>query len=302
MTTPSCNAPLDIPAPTSVMSCDIRCAYTYNYKESTTNVKKHTEYISMSYETTAVAPVTYNNTGYNVSTVRIYRPSIHTYGSKSADAEMIIIHTPLAGGNPLLVCIPIMQSSVINQATENLDFLTDVLSRSGDTTIPDFYTLNTFVGSKPFYTYTGSMFNACDKTVDYIVFRPSDYSINISQYSFNVLKDLIVENKYQPSNVTNTTTPPPLFYNSKGPNAIVSKDEIYIDCKPVNKSEEEMLLSTPMYVLPKLTYTSVSNQAWFKMIIFFVLFVIMIYIFYYSIQITNSLLQPIIRLSKYNVK
>jgi len=301
MTTPSCNAPLDIPAPTSVIACDIRCAYTYNYKESDTIATIKPEYLSLTYAVTSLAPVTYNNGEYTVSNVRIYQPSIHTYGSKQADAEMIIIHTPVKGGNNLLVCVPIMQSSIITPASEKLDTLMTILSKTqGNPTIPEFYTLNTFVGSKPFYSYTGSMFDKCSKTVDYIVFRSSDYNISISQYSYATLQELITANTYRPADVI-TTTPPPIFYNANGPNAIVSKDEIYIDCKPINKSEEKMLLTTPMYKLPQITMGSMSNQSWFQMVMFFMLFVIMIYIFYYSIEITKAMFQPIIRLSKLNI-
>jgi hypothetical protein len=151
-------------------------------------------------------------------------------------AELIIIHSPIIYSKPLLVCIPInignsnnLQSSIIKNIIEIMSKNAPSKGKKTNVNIPNF-NLNTFVPLKPFYTYTGNeAFQPCSTIVEYIVFDISDIFIDNETYS--ILKKIITKNKY----LIQTNK---FYYNKKGPHENSLSDNIYIDCQPVNTSNE----------------------------------------------------------------
>ena len=56
---------------------------------------------------------------YQVSEIRIYCPSLHTYSGVQAEAEIIIIHTGTTQES-LLVCLPIIKGNKSPSKSENI--------------------------------------------------------------------------------------------------------------------------------------------------------------------------------------
>ena len=159
-------------------------------------------------------------------------PSMHTFNGATTNAELVISHTPVLGGNQLAVCIPINQSSdssaASNLVTELIQSVANNAPAQGETTTINIsgFTLNTIVPVKPFYSYTDN--------------NNSDYII------FDIL-DAIALNSDALTSLTQIIKPYPLptpggnlFYNKNGPNQSTIGDGIYISCKPTGSSEEEV--------------------------------------------------------------
>jgi len=236
------NSPVDIQFSKISGKCDMKCDYKFNYSSSSCIATHQSSFISLSYDSSSVSPVIYNSIKYNVSKVKLYSPSLHTFAGNQAAAELVIEHTSTQGTNPLYVCVPISKRDVNSDVSSVLNKIINGVSQNapsdGETTTIsiDNFNLNTFVPFKPFFSYTANNFSVpCDQKVDFIVFNiTNNESINIKQDDLTKLTELI-----GPSGI-NSVDGTPYFLNPKGPGIPGDGgDDIYIDCKPIDKSEEE---------------------------------------------------------------
>ena len=214
-------------------TCDLKCAYNFKYHESSLTAKNDGIMIKLSYDNGSVPPVLYNQQKYVVDNIMIVSPSIHLFNGSTADAEIIVNHTPQAGGSNLGVCVPIKESSDSSTATNLIAQIimgvsTNAPVKDESTTLNiSNFTLNDIIPKKPFYSYTGSK----DST-DWIVYDIL-YAIPLNNKMLDGLRQII---KAFP-------VPTPgggLFYNAIGPNHVsLGNDGIYISCSPTGSSEEE---------------------------------------------------------------
>ena len=216
-------------------TCNLKCAYSFNYNTSKSTATNYGEYIQLTYEASSTPQITYNTAKYNVGSIRIYSPSLHLYNNAKADAEILISHTPINGGSTLHVCIPINTSG---STTDGSQIMTNIFkavssnapSQGTSTTqgINDF-TLNDVVPMKPYYSYTKE-----NSSTNFIVYG-IQYAISVDKTSLETLKKCINQNSQTfPSG-------PSLFSNPDGPSSSnVGDGSIYIDCQPTNSSEEEI--------------------------------------------------------------
>jgi hypothetical protein len=213
--------------------CELKCAYNFKYPESNLTAKNNEVMISLTYDNGSVPPVIYNRQKYTVDSIMIVSPSIHLFNGATTNAEIIVKHTPSAGGSKFAVCVPIKESSDTSTATgliaEILMGVANNAPAKGETTtlnISDF-TLNNIIPKKPFYSYTGT-----HDSTEWIVYDIL-YAIPLNSKILNGLTQII---KPFP-------LPTPgngLFYNSIGPNQKNLGDSgIYISCNPTGSSEEE---------------------------------------------------------------
>lgn len=215
--------------------CDLKCAYNFDYKESSLTVKNNGINISLTYDNSNTAPVSYNETKYNVSQIMLFAPSLHLFNNSKVDAEIIIEHVPESGGQNLFVCIPIVKSGdsktssmllsqVIAGAASNAPAANETtnLNLSG-------FTLNKIVPKTPFFSYSGSYSNS---TADFIVFGKNN-AVPLNEKVLSGLSSII---KPFPLPMLGDN----LFLNDKGPNTGGPVgDGIYISCQPTGSSEEE---------------------------------------------------------------
>ena len=95
MSCPSATAPINISKKSSSGKCDLKCAYSFQYKESlSTLVKNRGEYVSLSYAEQS-GMIKYNTQSYSVREVRLCHPSLHEFEGIKYDGEMIIVHNNL---------------------------------------------------------------------------------------------------------------------------------------------------------------------------------------------------------------
>jgi carbonic anhydrase len=304
MSCPNSTAPIDI-TNNNASTCELKCNYNFNYPlTSVLTVANRGDYLSLRIDKSDNTPVTYNADNYEVRDVRIYKPSLHTYGGSNADAEMIISHINTSGGNNLLICVPIVVGASAADTSTLFDtILGDVAKHASSldkyTIInsPTF-TLNKFIPMKPFYSYNGSLpYSPCNGSYNYVVFSKEQSNVYMSQNAYNVLNKIIKSNLYTTKHKTNKNG---LFYNEKGPTALEAKNggDIYIECTPTGASGESLVPVTGTQTLSLLNFGSagvVFDNLFFKIFIgILVIYIIMEVGKYILEKITNVELPAII--------
>jgi hypothetical protein len=224
--------------------CDEKCLFSYSYPiVNTLNISNNGNNYVITYSSSN-PPVTFNNLGYNLQNVSIYFPSLHTFNNTSEVGEIVMNHVCQTNqSNQLSICIPVLSSGgvscplftdiigcCIGQSSYNPEDTSPVTSSSTSYSLPnaDFNTFINLVSSPTYYYYNES------STQDVIVFSltsgislPSDFS-SVTTY-------------VTPSTTILFPSVSQLYYNSDGPTVDYGDGDIYIDCQPVNQSNETIL-------------------------------------------------------------
>jgi|FLOH01.1.fsa_nt_gi hypothetical protein len=265
--------------------CNLKCSYSFQYSNSSCVATNTRDKIRLSYDESNVPPVTYNGNKYKVSNVSISAGSNFLFNGKKSAGLVKIEHTPIVAGPQMNVIIPFVSG---NSFMPSSNILTKIIidaakqvpeNGNKSTIIVDNYNLNNIVPKKPFYSFSQG-----DRT-DYIAFG-IEQSITIDADTITKLNNII-----KPISVTlSATDVGELFYNSKGPASNATSDDIYIDCQPVNVSEETIQMSTEnklseSYKLnsnydAKSTFIKIYNNQWFQLF----LLILAVVLFYYLIQ------------------
>jgi len=294
MSCPNANSPIDITSKNIAGKCDLKCDYKFKYPNSSCNVTNRGNYISISYDTFSSSPVRYNAIDYNVSEIRIYCPSMHTFDGQKSTAELIIIHVSNKGTVPLLVCIPITNNNFATPASTILSTIVNNIALNapsdGESTsisINDF-SLNVFVPKKPFFNYSAIQpYQPCVGDVNLIVFSPQFSECYLNNNSLTKLQSIIKSSNFS------IKKGPLLFFNDKGPGSSqgLPNDEIYIDCKPISKSKEQITVSNNNNnnnFNTNVSWSSITQNPLFQIIMGSLLFIIIIFIFSILLKIMSG--------------
>ena len=221
-------------------TCDLKCAYNFDYPETNLVATNYGSLIQINFDNNTSTPVVYNQQKYSVASMAIVSPSIHYFNGnqtnpagKQTNAEIIISHTPSVSGNALSVCIPIIQSSDTDEASNLVSNLIQSVANGANqqgqkVNINTNITLNTIIPKKPYFSYTSSD----GSNTDYIVFGMSD-AIGLNSSIITSLQKII-----KPFPIP--TPGNSLFYNKNGPNNSNIGDGIYIQCNPVGASKDKV--------------------------------------------------------------
>jgi len=212
--------------------CNLKCSFSSKYEVSNSSATNNDIYISVTYDKQSMPPVLFNYQKYNVSSVKIYSPSLHSYDGAKVPAEIIIEHQPVTSGSVLNVCIPIVQSSDNSKAGQVVSQIIEKVAANapskGNTTKLNLsgFTLQNIIPNKPYFNYTNQ------EGVNHILFSKLD-AIPVNQNLLTSLSKII-----KPYQLTIPETK--LFFNSDGPNTKndLAKQGIYISCNPTGNSEE----------------------------------------------------------------
>jgi hypothetical protein len=269
---------MNISSQNIVGSCSLKCNLSYNYNDSNgvtaTNKGHSIEIVTHSNSTNP--PVLYNNIKYILQHAQIYYPSSFLYNGSKASAEILLEHTPVAGGNMLFISIPINTTGASTKGTTILTNIIDAISAGanapGQNTnkIPDF-NYNDIVPMKPFYTFTDTGNN------NWICYGIKD-AITIGSGELQILQKCT-----KPTADARSPTPS-LFLNSQGPSSNTGAGgDIYIDCQPTGNSEEET--NVTLNKTPSIT-SGVSSD----MLMFALIFIVSTIVFFIVIMGSNKLL------------
>ena len=240
MSCTTATAPIDINLSSIKDTCYHKCSFHFHYSNSSCVATNRGDYISIAYDKSSSPPVFYNSLGYDVQEIRLYIPSLHSYNNTKTDAELIVIHNAKTGSSPLLVCVPVKSNNTSSASATFFKKLVDTVASSapseGESTTVDApkFNLNWMVPKKPYFSYTATEpYQPCSTyLVDYIVYAPLQASLDITPDTLKSLQNIIKTNGYDIKKGAS------LFYNEKGPTEGAGDGEIYIDCQPVDASEE----------------------------------------------------------------
>jgi carbonic anhydrase len=237
-------APINITGNTE-HTCSMKCSYAFTYPLTNLTLENVGQYLRFGPEPQATAPVVFNNAKFTVQEMRLYQPSLHTFGGRHVAGELVVVHTNISGGHGLLVCVPVMENGPIGDGTGILAGLVERAAQSapssggnaGSITLPTF-TFGKFIPySSPFFTYVGTLpYTPCN----------GQYSIVVMSESGGVGVDSLITQKMQRVLTANTykihTNPGGLFYNSKGASSSsISSGAIYIECQPTGEDGQVMV-------------------------------------------------------------
>ena len=272
----SSTTPLNISILQKSGTCDTKCDYNFKYNNSYCSVTNNGTYISVAYYAGNSPQVTYNSRGYNVTEFRIYSPSAHTYGvtNKQQVAEIIIIHTPVNGGNNLIVSVP-ARSDPYSSTTKGSLLINSIIlgtaknaPDAGETATLSLikpFTLNDVVPSKTYFSYTGQdAFYNCSQAVDYIAFTPENSNISITSDALTQMNKIITNSQIVSKAPSDTV---PLFINENGANNAKIDEGIYIDCQPVgHSSETKEVVTNTGYDPSPISAKDIFRSPWFQII------------------------------------
>jgi carbonic anhydrase len=228
--------------------CDLKCEYGFKYPQSGLNITNRGEYLSLKTDSSNSPPVTYNANKYDVSDIRLYHPSLHSYNGKKVEAELIIVHNNVSSQGNLLVCVPI----IVGTSSSNMDSLSlfdTIISEVAKTAnsagtktsvnIPTF-SIGKFIPQKPYYSYNGTLpYSPCNGEYDYVVFsKDNDASLSISPMAYKSLKKIITANGSSINNNKNG-----VFFNKNGPTSLngAGNGDIYMECLPTGSEGETLV-------------------------------------------------------------
>jgi len=266
---------INISAKNVTGKCDLKCSYAFKYSESDSTAKNNGAVINLTYDSINVSPVVYNNEKYNVSTIEIFSPSLHTFNDNLMPGEIMIEHVPVKGGNNMTVCIPFISSTETSTASV---LITQIIKKvatnapsEGDSTNLNIsnFNLQNIIPRKPFFAYsTGNK--------DYIVFGELD-AVPLSSSTITTLQQIITPLPLLMPNA-------PLYYNSNGPIAgLQIGDGLYISCQPTGSSQDETAVTYDTNS-SSVDFSNIYNSPIFKLIIMIIVGCILFIIVFYGIS------------------
>ena len=271
--------------------CNLKCSYSFQYSNSTCVANNVGSGIGLSYDESNVPPVTYNGNKYKVSGVSISTNVFFLFNGKQPKGAIYISHTPIVGGPGLNVLIPIVSG---NSSMPSSNILTNIINetanlapKSGNKSVisVENYNLNNIIPKKPFYSFTS------DGERNDVIAYGLEYAITIDADTIAKLNSIIKGETF----IFKATGMGmgKIFFNPKGPNSSGSSsgtDDIYIDCQPVNVSEETIQMSTENKLSmdykmksdynARNTLITIFYNPWFQLL----LLIFAVVIFYYIIQ------------------
>jgi hypothetical protein len=258
-------------------TCESKCSYAFNYPTTnSTTVSNYGAYLQFTYELSNTSPVLYNNNSYNVASINIYSPSLHKYNGSRTDGEVVIRHTPVSGGSPLYVIIPLSTGGL---TTTGSQVISNVIKAAGKRApsagkntnkgVGEF-TLNNFIPMKQFYSYTTSK-------IDCVVFDISN-SIGVNSDDITTFKKIV---KSAPSNPFTGKTS--LFVNTKGPSNSLGGGDIYIDCQPTDQVIGNVTQDK------KSSVNDLGSQENLMYFVYVVVFMFLIFVLYSIIKYVSGL-------------
>tara|TARA_E500000178_G_C16966605_1_gene728757 strand:+ start:407 stop:1396 length:990 start_codon:yes stop_codon:yes gene_type:complete len=319
---PNCSATGPINIVHTDKSCFNKCKLAYNFKKSEVSVFNRKTYLRLKLNdrdsvsakfSSADTPHCLNGgeSNFIIDEVRVYSPSLHTYGSNKskAEAEVIIILSNITGGRHLIISIPITaQNGDLPQASEQLTSIITYMISTGNTKGEGGlvkglnFDLNSFIPkNKGYYSYSASLpWDPCEKCTDYIVFDKKDSRISLNNFVISKLKKMVKEDIWI---VVTGKNPDHLgyAYNKKGakPN-LGENDAIWINCYPTGADGKILVEESKSGILNNNSFgmfTGTDQKTFEKYMYFLKVFIIsiicVVILFYLIFKLPSNLLTKI---------
>lgn len=250
-------------------TCDLKCSFSYNFNEiNGLDMMKKASFLdiqlSIDIDYNYSKPdIMFNNEDFFTGYIQINAYPFFYYNNSPVDAELYITSLSKDEKKSVIIVIPLIISKDTSEASKILNYLIDYANNKK--TVNNL-NLNNIVPKKDFYYLNR------EHSSNYIIYDRK-YFIGLDNNLFEYLKQKIKYSKNKEFYFSFLNYP--LFYNSRGPNRLsANESEIYIDCKPVDKNEEEVQIIKDKnfeFSSPKMDF-SISPERKFQMLIIFLVF------------------------------
>lgn len=242
--------------------------------------------------------VNFGGNEYVCESMKLFKPSIHTWNGLNAHGELVIEHYSSDDSTvKLIICVPfnlIAQSTIKSQ----LDDLIVSSTATSSTNIQDISFGHYIPRGEGFAMYDAdaSYDSSCPSTTDntngvtykYIVFNlnlSSDLHINSDTDAFDDMPD---------SNAISEENNPTIYVSYNKDGATFANSDIYIKCQPTGNSDEDVIITAP---LPsKKSKISILNQYLYYVILVFstvvVLYVVILFLQYVISKFAKGVTKP----------
>lgn len=260
----NCLSPVNISSSDpSIKECNIYCTYNYDYNDSSCIVSTNKNdpsgnYLEIKYDlknSGTSSQVKFNGENYNVSSIRVYQPSLHTYDGQNVPVELLIFHDGPSNseGNTkkLIVSIPYQSGNASSNYISSksggqvlqsiINDYSKISSSSPQNLNINNFNLSNFIPNTQYYYYVAPelpKYGVCNKklTTHYVLFDIIKAAQYISSDSITKLQGLISSSSFPIQQNK-------LYKSAKFPNsdsAAAKSDDIYIDCKPTGAEGQEL--------------------------------------------------------------
>jgi len=171
--------------------------FTYDYGLANCKLTNKKTYLDIEcYD--GVNKTEYNDIGYlDVTSVRVFRPSLNTYDGQKAHAEIIITHT--GNGRNLYICVPIMvsakKSDSVNWFSQIINHVPVQVGSKVSVNVSNF-SLNSIIPKASYFVFNNGTFNwGCNSKDIMILFDKND-AIGIKSGDYQKLVSRISQASY----------------------------------------------------------------------------------------------------------
>ena len=244
-------SPLNLITNTNILDkCSVVCEYKANYPVCRGILKNKGNHLSILLDKCG-ANAYYNNQQFTLEEVKIFAPSLHKWGGKQSEAELIIIHKikqqKKDAPDKLFVCIPLTGGSASNDWFSFLPMTPEYFkdqAKTVDINLPG-WTLNTILPKGDYYNYQGtSPFENCSSVIEYIVYSLEQAAI----IKTNLLELLRASLPKQINLMTREYKKDrlhKLYYHTNQSSSKSANEDVYLDCAMVDgdspdQKEEEI--------------------------------------------------------------
>lgn len=214
--------------------CTTGCELSFDFKETNLTVQNMQQYLSFEFDPVMTPPVVYNNEKYTPTfVVMSYYESIPFFSINGSNPTAVFFLLLRSDKKLLNMVIPIVESS--NNQTNASTILSDILNES--------FIKAPKVGEQGKISYSGFSLQSIFPTNSPFFFIKEDTSI-VFENSISINKSVLDKLKQviNPLVSRGDMGEPKVYYNPNGSTsiALIKDEEIYIDCQPVNSSEEKI--------------------------------------------------------------
>ena len=226
-----------------VGECKSTCSFSFNFSAMNNCIAVNSEgviFISQTKANTKDLPVILNGTKMYFAFSMIASASGYLYNGKIVAGELIIFFVTENGSSLLQITIPIISGNCSLPSTNILTNIINDLAKLSPKPNPKTYlqletlNLNDILPKKPYYYWSDSFYT-------YIIYG-LEHAIILDEDTITTISDITE----QPPNNKSTLMQlknPEIYFNYNGPGTTTDSDDIYIDCQPINASEESVDLS-----------------------------------------------------------
>jgi len=216
--------------------CSSRCSLEFSFGVGDCILKNETHYYSFLNYLPNTYKVQFNGNPYYIQDIRLYKQNFYNIHSLDIASNCTLFIHLTHGNKNLLLCIPIAVNNMVSNSKVFFDQILDFPEENKTKTyrIDNGFRLSSLIPKGAYYYFKDSTpYPPCTGSYSVILFTNIDM-LNMSKKTYDKMN-------IKPLTLNNYTFTGHLYYNKQGtshPDFNTGEDDIYIDCQPVETTED----------------------------------------------------------------